>query len=136
MVATFEEEIKKLTKDLNEKDHMLEYSKQVLDTHNEAVAEHLKMELGQNNQLEATLKTAWADMESLAEMYHSQKKELQLQHNKFKEMEELSCLNWRFEFQRLTDTNIVLEDIRLKNVLKSRGIFGKRWPTEGPSSRR
>jgi len=56
MVATFEEEIKKLTKDLNEKDHMLEYSKQVLNTNNEALAEHLKMELGQNNQLEATLK--------------------------------------------------------------------------------
>jgi len=54
-------------------------------------------------------------MESLAEMYQSQKKELQLQPTKFKEMEKLSCgcLNWRFKFQRLTDTNIVLEDIRL-----------------------
>ncbi|TNN73483.1 hypothetical protein EYF80_016273 [Liparis tanakae] len=62
-----------LTKDLNEKDQMFENRKQVLNTNNEALAKHLKMELEKNNPLEAT--------ESRVRMDQSQQTEVQLLHS-------------------------------------------------------
>jgi len=122
IVAILDEEMDVLRlqniKDLNEK-----------DSQNKALVEQLKMELDKNNQLEATLKRARAETESMVEMYQSLKKELQLQHTKFEEMEEelsAECLNWRFRFQNLTDVNIILENICLKMKKKSRGFFGKK----------
>ncbi|TNN83133.1 hypothetical protein EYF80_006740 [Liparis tanakae] len=105
-------------KDLNEK-----------DSQNKTLVEQLKMELDKNNQLEATLKRARAETESMMEKYQRQKEELQLQHTKFEEMEEelsAECLNWRFRYQDLTEVSIILENICLELKKESRSIFRKK----------